>query len=168
MLVDYDEVLTRLTEALGRHYRLAPSILNVPGVSVAIKIDPDFYLALRPSFAELLGKWAAVVPARVEETLARTGNLVLGPDKRRYEEPLLVFEEDSPAVLRLAADFVPAAFIDRAVTMYGGEPGPLAVSGLRLVATQQRALEAFFDRTTPLRSLAFGNPQGTPVARPLP
>jgi hypothetical protein len=159
MLVDYGEVLTRLEEALGRHYRLSPSILNVPGVSVAVKLDPEYYLALRPSFGELLGKWAGVVPARVEETLTRTGNLVLGPDRSRYGEPLLVFEEGSATVLRLVADFVPAALIDRAVVMYGGEPGPLAVSGLRLVAGQRQALDAFFGGKTPLRSLAFGEPE---------
>lgn len=158
MLVDYAEILTRLVEALGRHYRQNPSILNVPGVSVALKIDPDWYLALRPSFAELLGKWAGVVPGRVEETLMRTGNLALGPDKRRYEETLLVYEEGSSTVLRLAADFVPADCIDRAVVMYGGEPGPLAVSGLRLVEGQRPALDAFFEGKTPLRSLAFGQP----------
>lgn len=168
MLVDYAEVLTRLVEALGRHYRQNPSILNVPGVSVAIKIDPDWYLALRPTFAELLGKWAGVLPDRVEETLVRTGNLALGPDKRRFEDALLVYEEGTTTVLRLAADFVPADCIDRAVIMYGGEPGPLAVSGVRLVDSQRRVLEAFFDGKTPLRSLAFGRPETIRIPRAFP
>jgi len=158
MLVDFSEVLTRLLEALGRHYRESPTILNVPGVSVALKIDPFYYLALRPSFGELLGKWAGVAPARVEETLARTGNLILGPDRERYAEPLLVYEEGSASVLRLAADFVPAAFCDRAVNLYGGEPGPLPVCGLRLAADQRPGLSAFFAGKTPLQALVFGTP----------
>lgn len=158
MLVDFSEVLTRLEEALGRHYQESPTLLNVPGVSVALKIDPYSYLALRPSFGELLGKWAGVTPARAEETLIRTGNLLLGPDRNRYAGPLLVFEEGSATVVRLTADFVQATFVDRAVALYGGEPGPLPVSGLRLTAGQRPALEAFFAGKTPLQTLAFGMP----------
>lgn len=168
MLVDYDAVLNRLAEALGRHYRLAPSILNVPGVSVAVKLDPDMYLALRPSFGELLGKWAGVPPHRVEETLVRTGNLPLGPDGNRYGGPLLVFEEGATAVRHLLADFVPATFIDRAVVLYGGEPGPLAVSGLRLLVSQRDAVEAFLRGVAPLGSLAFGRPRDGEPGRGLP
>lgn len=161
MLVDYAEILSRMEQALGRHFAQSPSILNVPGVSVALKIDPFYYLALRPTFGELLGKWAGVPPARAEETLLRTGNMVLGPGRARYPQPLLVFEEGTGATLRLAADFVPASFIDRAVTMYGGEAGPLSVSGLRLLASQKDSLAAFFQDTTPIESLAYGEPDAS-------
>jgi len=158
MLVDFSEVLGRLEEALGRHYRESPAILNVPGVSVALKVDPYYYVALRPSFGELLGKWAGVAPERAEETLVRTGNLALGPDRSRYGRPVLVFEEGDHTVRRLAADFVPAEFCDRAVMLYGGETAPLPVSGLRLDSSQRPALEAFFAGKTPLQALAFGVP----------
>ncbi|MHC1713043.1 MAG: hypothetical protein AB9872_12930 [Solidesulfovibrio sp.] len=161
MLVDYAEILSRMEQALGRHFAQSPSILNVPGVSVALKIDPFYYLALRPTFGELLGKWAGVPPARAEETLLRTGNMVLGPGRARYPQPLLVFEEGTGVTLRLAADFVPASFIDRAVTMYGGEAGPLSVSGLRLLASQKDSLAAFFQDTTPIESLAYGEPDAS-------
>ena len=157
-LVEYPEVLSRLEQALGRRYAVSSTILNVPGVSVALKIDPFYYLALRPSFGELLGKWAAVPPARVEETLERTGNLVLGPGRVRYPDPVAVFEEGSGSVVRLAADFLPAAWIDRAVVMWGGEAAPLPVSGLRLVESQKPALTAFFQGMTPIADLAFGRP----------
>jgi len=158
LLVDYPEVLSRLEQALGRRYAASSAILNIPGVSVALKIDPFYYLALRPKFGELLGKWAAVPPSRVEETLARTGNLVLGPGKVRYPEPVAVFEEGSRDVVRLPADFLPAAWIDRAVTMWGGETSPLPVSGLRLAEEQKDALAAFFQGMTPIADLAFGRP----------
>jgi len=156
MLVDYADTLSRLEQALGRHYAASPSILNVPGVSVALKIDPFYYLALRPTFFELLGKWAAVPPSRVEETLARTGNLVLGPGHGRYDKPIAVFEEGTNAVLKLSADFVPAEYIDRALVMYGNEAGPLPVSSLRLVDSQRDALAGHFVGKTPLAALAFG------------
>lgn len=158
MLVDYAEILSRMEQALGRHFAESPSILNIPGVSAALKLDPFYYLALRPLFGELLGKWAGVAPSRVEETLMRTGNMVLGPGRVRYPKPLAVFEEGTNTVLKLVADFVPAEYIDRAVTMYGGQSGPLSVSGLRLVANQKDALDAFFADTTPLAGLAFGDP----------
>jgi hypothetical protein len=161
MLVDYGDILSRMEQALGRHFAQSPSILNVPGVSLALKIDPFYYLALRPTFGELLGKWAGVPPSRVEETLIRTGNMVLGPGRVRYPQPLLVFEEGTGGTLRLTADFVPASFIDRAVTMYGGEAGPLSVSGLRLVASQRNALTAFFQDITPIEALAYGEPAGS-------
>ena len=158
MLVDYADTLSRLVEALGRHFAASPSIINVPGVSVALKIDPFYYLVLRPTFFELLGKWAAVPPTRVEETLARTGNLVLGPGRTRYDKLLAVFEEGTRSVLKLSADFVPAEWNDRAVVMYGNEPGPLPVSSLRLVDSQREALGAHFAGMTPLAALAYGAP----------
>lgn len=158
MLVDYAEILTRLEQALGRAYAENPSILNVPGASAALKLDPFYYLALRPLFYELLGKWAAVPPSRVEETLVRTGNLVLGPGKARYPRPLAVYEEGTGVRLHLTADFVSAACIDRAVALYGGSAGPLPVSGLRLLAPQRPALDAFFAGTAKLAALCFGVP----------
>uniref|UniRef100_I2PXP5 Uncharacterized protein n=1 Tax=Desulfovibrio sp. U5L TaxID=596152 RepID=I2PXP5_9BACT len=161
MLVDYAEILSRLEQALGRHFAASPSILNVPGVSAALKLDPFYYLALRPAFGELLGKWAGVTPSRAEETLSHTGNLVLGPRHVRYPQPLAVYEEGTRQVLKLAADFVPAEWIDRAVVMYGGQSGPLPVAGLRLVSGQKAALDAFFAGKTPLAALAFGDPAGT-------
>ena len=159
MLVDYADTLDRLEKALGRHFADSPSILNVPGVSVALKIDPFYYLALRPAFFELLGKWAAVPPSRVEETLMRTGNIVLGPGKTRYEAPVKVFEDGTRTVLQLAADFLPAEWIDRALALYGGETGPLPVSGLRLDIGQRPALARFFTGKTELAALAFGSPR---------
>lgn len=158
MLVDYADILTRLERALGRAWAETPSILNVPGASAALKLDPFYYLVLRPLFFELLGKWAAVPPGRVEETLVRTGNLVLGPGKARYPRPVTVIEEATGTRLQLAADFVPAACIDRAVTLYGGSPGPLPVSGLRLAAEERQDLDAFFADTTRLAALCFAAP----------
>ena len=156
MLVDYAEIVSRLSQALGRHYAASPSILNIPGVSAALKLDPFYYLALRPLFGELLGKWAGVAPSRVEETLLRTGNMVCGPELSRYTRAVTAFEEGVGTPMRLTADFVSASFIDRAVVMYGGEAGPLPVSGLRLAVSQKKDLDVFFQGTTPLASLAFG------------
>ncbi|WP_428563098.1 MAG: hypothetical protein ACP59X_23130 [Solidesulfovibrio sp. DCME] len=158
MLVDYADILTRLEQALGRAYADTPSILNIPGASAALKLDPFYYLALRPLFYQLLGKWAAVPPGRVEETLMRTGNLVLGPGKARYMRPLSVYEEATGTRLQLAADFLAASCIDRAVTLYGGSPGPLPVSGLRLALGQRPELDAFFAGTTRLAALCFASP----------
>lgn len=158
MLVDYADTLTRLEQALGRRFAATPSICNVPGASAALKLDPFYYLVLRPAFFELLGKWAAVPPERVEDVLIRTGNLVCGPNRSRYPRPLVAFEEGLGATLQLHADFVAAACIDRALVMYGGAPGPLPVSDLRLAAFQKGELDAFFTGKTGLTALCFGEP----------
>ena len=67
--------------------------------------------------------------------------------------------EDWQAVLKLPADFVPAEWIDRAVTMYGGEAGPLPVSGLRLAEEQRETLARLFAGKTELAALAYGAPR---------
>ena len=157
MLVDYADILTRIERGLGRSYAEFPTILNVPGASAALKLDPYYYLALRPLFFELLGKWAAVPPTRVEETLIRTGNLVLGPGKTRFPRPLAAFEESTGTRLQLTADFVPAACIDRAVVLYGGEQDPLPVSRLRVLRAEKPRIEAFFAGKTPLLDVAYAD-----------
>ena len=125
-----------------------------------VDIDRSFSDAVRLTLDRVAmpGLTDAVPPARVEETLARTGNLVLGPGRTRYDKLLAVFEEGTRTVLKLSADFVPAEWIDRAVVMYGNEPGPLPVSSLRLVDSQRDALGAHFAGMTPLAALAYGAP----------
>jgi hypothetical protein len=158
MLVDFSEILTRLEQALGRHYRLSPSLLNLPGISVALKLDPFYYLTLRPIFGELLGKMGRRDAGKGRRDPGAHGQSGGRPGRTRYPEPLAVFEEGTRSVLRLTADFVPAPWLDRVLIRYGGAVAPLPVSGLRLVVDQRPALEAFLAGMTPLAALAFGEP----------
>ncbi len=158
-MLDYGDILDRIERGMGERFRQSRDILNIPGVSLACKVDMYHYLALRPGFATHAAKWAGTLPARAEEALIHTGNLVVGADRERFPEPFAVFEEGTDAVLRLYADLMQAAFIDRALSLYGGEAAPLPVSRLRIHASQRPRLDAFLEGKTKLQALAFGEPE---------
>ncbi|MFZ5810422.1 MAG: hypothetical protein ACOY4F_00085 [Thermodesulfobacteriota bacterium] len=162
-MIDYAEILPRIEKALGERHRVNPDLFNVPGSSLACKVDPFLYVALRPAFVAFAAKWAGVSHAVAEETLMRTGNLLLGPDRARLGGPLDVLADDSGRVMRLTVDFIPAEFIDRAVVLYGGEPGPLPVSRLRVHIREKERLAAFFAGRTPIMDLAFAPSEHTPA-----
>lgn len=155
MLKDYAEQLDRIATALGRRYREHPDLINAPGVSVAVKIDPFYYLAPRPAFATLAAKWSGMLPATAEETLLRTGTVVLDPSRSRFPRPLRVVEEGLGRGMALLADFVLASFLDRAFMIHGGASVPPPVGPLRLAAEERPDLEMFFSGKTPLQALAF-------------
>jgi hypothetical protein len=162
-MIDYAEILPRIEKALGERHRGNPDLFNVPGVSLACKVDPFTYVALRPAFVAFAARWAGVPLAAAEETLTRTGNLLVDPGRRRLDGPLEVVADDSGRVMRLSVDFVLAAFIDRAVVLYGGEPGPLPVSRLRVHAREKPRLAVFFSGKTPLLDLAFAPAETRPA-----
>ncbi|QLA17623.1 hypothetical protein [Desulfolutivibrio sulfoxidireducens] len=162
-MIDYAEILPRIEKALGDRYRGNPDLFNVPGISLACKVDPFTYVALRPAFVDFAAKWAGVSQKDAEQTLVRTGNLLVDQDRKRLDGPLEVLADEAGPVMRLVVDFVPAAFIDRAVVLYGGEPAPPPVSRLRVHPRERQRLAAFFSGKTPLLDLAFA-PAGTTSA----
>jgi len=157
-MLDYSEILARIEEGLGRRFSESRGILNAPGASLACKVDMYHYLALRPGFVTHAAKWAGTLPKNVEESLIRTGNMIVGKDRARYPDAIAVFEEGSDTVMRVHADFILAACIDRSLALYGGEPEPLPVSTLRIHVSEREKLNAFFDGKSKLQSLAFGEP----------
>ncbi|MES9994515.1 hypothetical protein [Desulfovibrio aminophilus] len=152
-LTDYQDVLNRLQKALGQAHLADPLLLNVPGRSVACKVDPLYYLALQPAFVERLAKAAAMLPATVAEALVRTGNLITRAPERRHE--LTVPVVLGGRLLEVRASFVDADFIDRALRLYAGLPTGLEVSDLRIAGAFRSSLEPLFENKTPLRDLAF-------------
>ncbi|MCM0753652.1 hypothetical protein M7784_00090 [Desulfovibrio aminophilus] len=152
-LTDYQDALNRLQKALGRAYLDDPLLLNVPGRSVACKVDPQYYLALQPAFVERLAKGAALLPATAAEVLVRTGNLITRAPERQYE--LAVPVVLNGRVLEVRAAFVDADFVDRALRLYAGLASGLEVSDLRIAGAFRASLEPLFENKTPLRDLAF-------------
>ncbi|MDQ7831055.1 MAG: hypothetical protein RDU30_04945 [Desulfovibrionaceae bacterium] len=157
-MIDYGEVLPRLEKALGLRYRDNPDIINVPGTSVACKVDPFAYVAPRPAFVAFLAKWAGTPLAVTEETLVRTGNLLVDASHARLDGPVAILVDGSPRVMRMPLDFIPASFIDRALVLYGGEHGPLPVSRLRLLSSEKARIDAFFSGKPPLLDVAYASP----------
>ncbi|MBF0481691.1 MAG: hypothetical protein HQK81_07170 [Desulfovibrionaceae bacterium] len=155
MIVDHNESLDRIARALGERYRQAPYILNVPGQSVACKVDAFHYLAIQPMFVKYLAQWAAMLPARVEETLLKTGSMLSDASRVKHYHQIRVVEEGGGEAKAIGASFVLATFIDHALSLYGGGERPLPLSGLRIAAGEREALAPFFAGRTPLQDLAF-------------
>jgi len=152
-LKDYQDALTRLQKGLAQAYRDSPQVLNLPGQSVACKVDPDYYLALEPVFTEILSRWAVSFPEAVLETLSHTGNAIVCKPLSTHIIPLSVTWDGRD--FEVQAMFLQADFVDRALKLYAGVPAPLPVSDLRIRTADRAALEAFFGESTPPKSLAY-------------
>lgn len=152
-LPDYQESLTRLQKALAKAWKDTPHVLNVPGQSVLCKLDPHYCLVLEPIFTEILARWAVTFPDNVLNTLVHTGNLVVNPVVRTHILPLTVTWANQD--FEVQAGFVPSEFVDRALKLYAGAAEPLPVSDLRIRASEQKAVEAFFEGKTAPSAVAF-------------
>lgn len=155
MLKDHSQTLDRLQQGLGRAFKESSLILGVPGLSVAVKLDPYYYLAVMPAFMERLSQWAGVFPHSAQETLICTGNLVSHGSKREFMLPLRLTWGDPPTTRRINASFVQAEFVDRALRLYGASPDALAVSDIRIDASDKEAVQKFFDNKTCVDKTAF-------------
>lgn len=150
---DYARILDRLQRGLGRAWRDNGMILGVPGVSVAVKIDPFHYLALHPAFVEHLARWGATAPGTARETLLRSGNLLAGG--AGHVLAVSAVWGQPPRARRLRASLVLAGFVDRALLLYGGEAAPPPVADLRIAAHDRPVVEAFLQGKTSVDKTAF-------------
>lgn len=152
-LSDYADTLQRVQRALGKGFAEEPWILNMPGRSIACKIDQYYYLAIMPVFVDHLSRLGGSFPDKVTEALVKTGNFITkGPDR----DPVLsltVGWGGRPVTLRAA--FVDADFIDRAVKTYGGFGSVLNVSELKISGAEREKVDAFFEGKTPPQKLAY-------------
>jgi len=152
---DYSAIIDRLQRGLGRAYRESGLILGLPGTSVAVKIDPHYYLAVMPGFLNRLAEWAGVFPKSTLEALLRTGNLVSSGPQRTSMLPVTVVWGSPPVTRRINACFVLAEFVDRALKLYGDEPALPPVADLRLDHGDRDAVYAFFQDKTCIDKTAF-------------
>lgn len=152
-LKDYQDALTRLQKGMAQAYRQSQSVLNVPGQSVACKVDPNYYLALEPVFTEIMARWAVTFPQNVLETLSHTGSVVVCRPMGTHIIPLTVTWGGRDYEIQAA--FLLAEFVDRALKLYAGAMEPLPVSDLRIRQDERQAVEAFFAGLTPPGSVAF-------------
>ena len=152
-LKDYSEIVERLQRALGKGFADEPWLLNLPGKSVACKIDQYYYLAVMPGFLETLGRLGGMFPDQVREALVKTGNLVTRAPDRDPVVSLTVSWGGRGVTVKGA--FVDADFIDRAAKTYGGMGSVLAVSDLKVSEEDKDKVEAFFEGKTPPQALAY-------------
>jgi len=150
---DYAELTDRVQRGLGKAHAASAQLLNAPGRSVAVKIDPLYYLAVWPAFAEHIGRAAGILPRTVEEALLRSGNLVsAGPDRRIVLRLRLTWPGGTTAV---NAAFLLAEFVERGLALYGSAADPLPVSPVRILREDRAAVLEFFTDKTPPHDSAF-------------
>ncbi|WP_272700240.1 hypothetical protein [Desulfovibrio sp. Fe33] len=152
-LADYTANVEYLQEKLGKAFGAKPWLLNMPGRSVACKIDQHYYLAVMPGFLEALGRVGGMLPSRVLDALVRTGNLITRAPERDPHIPLTV--SWGARAVTLAGAFVDADFIDRAVKTYGGLGCILNVSELKISTADRERVESLFKHKTPPQRLAY-------------
>ena len=153
-LKDYSENLDRLQRGLGKAFQDEPWMLNVPGQSVACKIDQFYYVAVLPAFVERLGRWGGMLPTQVVETLVKTGNIITRAPEREPGITLGVGWGGKTYPVNVA--FVDAQFIDRALVTYGGLGMSMPVSDLKLSDEHREAVESLFDgKTAPDKSAYY-------------
>lgn len=152
-LTDYQDRITRLQKGLGRAFAEEPFILNIPGKSIALKVDPYYYVALEPHFTNSLSEWSAMLKDNVRETLVRTGNVVTSPESLN---PLLKIPlEWGGRRYNMSVCFVESTFIDQALKIYGGVKNDIGLSEISIPSSQREKLNLFFGERTPLQSIAF-------------
>lgn len=155
MLIDYTETLERLQRGLGKAYEKNPSVLNIPGKSIAVKVDPNYYLAIMPSFQNRIAEWAGVFPEKASKSLVHTGNIACPSSSSPFSLQLGVQWGEPLTVRTLLCAFVSADFIDQALKIYAKRPAPLPVADIYLLEAQQSELKIFFGNKTFLDKTAF-------------
>ncbi|MBU1612261.1 MAG: hypothetical protein KKC99_10500 [Proteobacteria bacterium] len=152
-LLDYQERVIRLQMALAKAWVKDPALLNVPGRSIACKLDPNYYLAAQPFFDQELGRAAGMFPDQVAEALVKTGLFITRPPERIHTIIAgLIYAGSS---LSMPVSFVDAEFIDQALRHYGGASSGLAVAPLSLAAESREAVETLFENKTPPDKVAY-------------
>lgn len=147
-LPDYHERVERMQRGLARAVAADPTLLNLPGRSLACKVDPLYYLAMQPFFDESLERWAGLMPGRAADALVRTGAYITHPPDREHIMQLGV--SWGGRTLRVRVTFVDADFIDRALKLYAGAARGMDLSDLRISPEDRDMVDAFFEnKTTP-------------------
>lgn len=154
-MLDYSQILTSLQKQLGQRYLEDPKLLNMPGTSVACKIDPLYYLAVFPSFSRSMAQLAGILPESLEETLIRTGNLITPSGSEDHTLLLQVSWKAGMEPVKIKAGFVLAGLIDTGLKIYARRQEILPVSNLRIDIRDREKVDAFFEGKTSISSLAF-------------
>ncbi len=157
-MIDYQEILKNIERSLATHVKTTPTLLNTPGMSIALKLDPFYYIVLHEPCIRLLSKWCAIKPENIETALVKTGVMILNSDRTQHTISIPVYEEGLGRVLTVNASFITAEFIDKALIFNGAAREGLPVSRMKIVLSEKERLNAFFEGKTPLQGLAFGEP----------
>lgn len=143
-LTDYADVLDRIGRALAMQYDRECDVLNRPGVSLACKIDQNYYLVVEPLFSRTIAGWCAVKPDVVLETLKRTGNMVTCGTDREHKIALSLTWRGRDREIEAQCGFVLADFVERALSMYSTRGPSMGLSDLKICESGRERVEDFF------------------------
>lgn len=150
---NHAETVERLQRALGKGVSQSPWLINLPGRSIACKIDQYYYLAIMPAFVEQLARLGGMFPDQVESALIFSGNFITKAPERTPTIPLTV--SWGGPTMKLKAAFVEAEFIDRGIKTYSDLGMVPSVSELKISSADKESVEAFFEGKTPPQRLAY-------------
>ncbi len=151
----WDDVLLELQAGLGNGYLEDNQILNVPGVSIAFKLDPNYYLAPISLFTKRLAYLSAKTPTKVRSALINTGNLITRNKTREYTLNVAVTWPGLSKPVPIQAGFIVTEFIERALRIHARMPDPLPVGELQIASRDQKKVQKFFGEKTAPYALAF-------------
>jgi len=155
-LIDYSRIINLVQKELAKRYELNNTILNVPGKSIACKVDENYYLILYPSFIEYLCKICGILPNSLTETLIKTGNLIVDPVTKDFYRLVEVRWTLDMVPIRVKAGFVVNSLIDNSLRFYGKtRKRGLEVSDLKISVRSKSNIESLFVNKTPLNSQVF-------------
>ncbi|WP_320169369.1 hypothetical protein [Maridesulfovibrio sp.] len=152
-LQDYKSRIDRLQKGLGKAFAENPFILNIPGKSIALKVDPYYYVAFEPAFTENLSRFGVMLQKNVRDTLVRTGNLVTDQQTRNPIVKIRMKWDERTYSMQVC--FVESGFIDQALKIYGGVKAEIGLAEIRILSSERERLEKFFGERTLLKSVAF-------------
>lgn len=155
-LIDYSRIINLVQKELAKRYELNNTILNVPGKSIACKVDENYYLILYPLFIEYLCKICGILPNSLTETLIKTGNLIVDPVTKDFCRLVEVRWTLDMMPIRVKAGFVVNSLIDNSLRFYGRtRKRALEVSDLKISVRSKSNIESLFVNKTPLNSRVF-------------
>jgi len=156
LLKDYSNILSIVQKELARRYERQQDLLNVPGKSIACKIDINYYLILYPSFIEFICKACGLLPRTLIETLIKTGNMIVDPATKEFYKPIEVKWDENMSPIKIRAAFVISSFIDNSIRFYGTlSKQALPISPLQISKKYISYLSPLFTNKTPLNSRVF-------------
>lgn len=157
MIEDHTERIERLQRALAEEHLERGDVLNLPGRSLACKVDPYYYLALYPAVVEHLSRHAGMFQGKALDALVRTGNLLTHPQSGAPSLFLNVIWNQSGTArrARLEVCFLHNSFVDRALVLYARQEGELPVADFSVDASDKSLVEAFLAGKTALADLAY-------------
>ena len=154
---DYNSIIENVQTEVGRNYLGSPDMLNIPGRSLACKIDPFYYLAMPRALMDCLGGWTGILPDKICTALIRTGNMLSSEKDRNYIVSLKLIYPGSHPGRPVDCCLLDAGFMDRSLAIYAGRSEPLPVSSLRIHLSDKDKMDTFLNGKTNLLALAFSD-----------